>query len=87
MPPRLRLCRKQAVSFSASQHARPQLPSNMANCCAGAQISVTPIADKAGRVANFVAVQQDVTERKASEAAFQLRDHALSNLSEVMTSL
>ncbi len=25
---------------------------------------------------------QDVTERKASEAAFQLRDHALSNLSE-----
>ena len=26
---------------------------------------------------------QDVTERKASEAAFQLRDHALSNLSEV----
>ena len=44
---------------------------------------MTPIADKAGRVANFVAVQQDVTERKASEAAFQLRDHALSNLSEV----
>ena len=34
-------------------------------------------------MANFVAVQQDVTERKASEAAFQLRDHALSNLSEV----
>lgn len=27
--------------------------------------------------------RQDVTERKASEAAFQLRDHALSNLSEV----
>ena len=36
-------------------------------------------------MANFVAVQQDVTERKASEAAFQLRDHALSNLSEVKT--
>lgn len=41
--------------------------------------------DKVGRVANFVAVQQDVTERKASEAAFQLRDHALSNLSEGIT--
>ena len=31
-------------------------------------------------------LRQDVTERKASEAAFQLRDHALSNLSEVGSS-
>ncbi|KAK9819724.1 hypothetical protein WJX72_001676 [[Myrmecia] bisecta] len=49
------------------------------------QVSITPIMDKSGRVGNFVAVQQDVTERKASEAAFQLRDHALSNLSEGIT--
>ncbi|KAK9834967.1 hypothetical protein WJX81_000233 [Elliptochloris bilobata] len=49
------------------------------------QVSITPITDRAGCVANFVAVQQDVTERKASEAAFQLRDHALSNLSEGIT--
>lgn len=48
------------------------------------QVSVTPIMNRSGGgVANFVSVQQDVSERKASEAAFQLRDHALSNLSEV----
>jgi hypothetical protein len=48
-----------------------------------AQVSLTPIRDGAGFVTNFVAVLADVTERKASEAAFQLRDHALSNLNEV----
>lgn len=47
------------------------------------QISMTPIKDSSGFVTNFVAVLQDVTERKASEAAFKLRDHALSNLNEV----
>eukprot|EP00884_Botryococcus_braunii_P007045 jgi/Botrbrau1/16341/Bobra.0345s0005.1 len=50
------------------------------------QVSVTPIMNRSGTgVANFVSVQQDVSERKASEAAFQLRDHALSNLSEGIT--
>lgn len=48
-------------------------------------MSITPIKDKSGFVTNFVAVLQDVTERKASEAAFKLRDHALSNLSEGIT--
>lgn len=47
------------------------------------QVTVTPIKDSSGYVTNFVGVLQDVTERKASEAAFKLRDHALSNLSEV----
>lgn len=47
------------------------------------QVSITPIKDSSGFVTNFVGVLQDVTERKASEAAFKLRDHALSNLSEV----
>ena len=46
-------------------------------------MSLTPIKDGTGFVTNFVAVLSDVTERKASEAAFQLRDHALSNLNEV----
>ena len=50
---------------------------------AGQQVSLTPIRDSSGFVTNFVAVLADVTERKASEAAFQLRDHALSNLNEV----
>nr|AML77241.1 putative LOV domain-containing protein [Coccomyxa subellipsoidea] len=49
------------------------------------QISMTPIKDSSGFVTNFVAVLQDVTERKASEAAFKLRDHALSNLNEGIT--
>ena len=47
------------------------------------QVSLTPIKDRLGFVTHFVAVLSDVTERKASEAAFQLRDHALSNLNEV----
>ena len=47
------------------------------------QVSLTPIKDGTGFVTNFVAVLSDVTERKASKAAFQLRDHALSNLNEV----
>ena len=46
------------------------------------QVSLTPIKDRLGFVTHFVAVLSDVTERKASEAAFQLRDHALSNLNE-----
>ena len=46
------------------------------------QVSLTPIKDAGGFITNYVAVLQDVTERKASEAAFKLRDHALSNLSE-----
>ncbi|BDA49232.1 probable signal transduction histidine-protein kinase BarA at N-terminal half [Coccomyxa sp. Obi] len=49
------------------------------------QVSITPIKDSSGFVTNFVGVLQDVTERKASEAAFKLRDHALSNLSEGIT--
>ncbi len=51
--------------------------------CFWFQVSITPIKDSSGSVTNFVGVLQDVTERKASEAAFKLRDHALSNLSEV----
>ncbi len=47
------------------------------------QVSLTPIKDAGGFITNYVAVLQDVTERKSSEAAFKLRDHALSNLSEV----
>ena len=47
------------------------------------QVSLTPIKDRLGFVTHFVAVLSDITERKASEAAFQLRDHALSNLNEV----
>lgn len=46
------------------------------------QVSLTPIKDAGGFITNYVAVLQDVTERKSSEAAFKLRDHALSNLSE-----
>ena len=52
-------------------------------CACLRQVSLTPIKDGCGFVTNFVAVLSDVTERKASEAAFQLRDHALSNLNEV----
>ena len=47
------------------------------------QVSLTPIKDAGGFITNYVAVLQDVTERKSSEAAFKLRDHALSTLSEV----
>lgn len=46
------------------------------------QVSITPIKDRNGAVTQYVAVQQDSTARKAAEAAFQLRDYALSNLSE-----
>ena len=45
-------------------------------------VSITPIRDAAGAVANFVAVQRDVSQRKAAEAAVQMREQALSNLSE-----
>ena len=48
-----------------------------------AQVSLTPIKDAGGFITNYVGVLQDVTERKSSEAAFKLRDHALSTLSEV----
>lgn len=49
-------------------------------------MSLTPIKDAGGFITNYVAVLQDVTERKSSEAAFKLRDHALSNLSEARLS-
>jgi hypothetical protein len=51
------------------------------------QVSLTPIKDAGGFITNYVAVLQDVTERKSSEAAFKLRDHALSNLSEASAPL
>lgn len=42
------------------------------------QISITPIRDAAtGGVANFVAVQRDISQRKAVEAASNVREQAL----------
>lgn len=41
------------------------------------QVSITPIRDASGRVANWVAVQRDVSKRKAAEAAVQMREQAL----------
>ncbi|GAB4817717.1 hypothetical protein N2152v2_004763 [Parachlorella kessleri] len=49
------------------------------------QVSVTPILDARGAVVSFVAVQQDVSERRAAEEALRMRDKALSNLSEGIT--
>jgi hypothetical protein len=36
-------------------------------CGGGAQVSMTPVMDKNGKLCNFVAVEQEVAERKASE--------------------
>ena len=52
------------------------------HCHCRNQLSVTPLFDAEGVCTHYVAVQQDVTARKASEAATQMRDFALSNLSE-----
>lgn len=42
------------------------------------QVSITPIRDATtGQVANFVAVQRDISQRKAVEAASQMREQAL----------
>ena len=42
------------------------------------QVSITPIRHPgSGRVANWVAVQRDVSKRKAAEAAMQMREQAL----------
>jgi PAS domain S-box-containing protein len=51
------------------------------------QLSITPIHDAArpARVANYVMVQRDVSQRKAAEAAFHMREQALSNLNEGIT--
>nr|AML76900.1 putative LOV domain-containing protein [Ettlia oleoabundans] len=51
------------------------------------QISITPIRESgsSGRVANYVMVQRDVSQRKAAEAAFHMREQALSNLNEGIT--
>lgn len=50
------------------------------------QVSLTPMKDQHGAVVNYVGVLQDTSDRKAVEAAFQLRDlsrpSALSSLSE-----
>ena len=52
------------------------------HCPCRNQLSLTPLFDAEGVCTHYVAVQQDVTARKASEAATQMRDFALSNLSE-----
>lgn len=53
---------------------------------ASQQVSLTPMKDQHGCVVNFVGVLQNTSDRKAVEAAFQLRDlsrpSALSSLSE-----
>jgi PAS domain-containing protein len=51
------------------------------------QVSITPIPDAAdpARVANYVMVQRDVSQRKAAEAAFHIREQALSNLNQGVT--
>lgn len=41
--------------------------------------------DADGAVVNFVAVQQDVSERRAAEEVLQLRDAALGSLTEGIT--
>lgn len=50
-----------------------------------AQISLTPVLDPGGGVANFVAVQRDVSELRAAREVLVLRDRALANLSEGIT--
>lgn len=52
------------------------------HCPCRNQLSLTPLFDAEGVCTHYVAVQQDVTARKASEAATQMRDFALSTLSE-----
>nr|AML76429.1 putative LOV domain-containing protein [Chaetopeltis orbicularis] len=50
------------------------------------QVYVAPMfCERSRRPTHAILVQQDVTDRKAAEAAFLLRDHALSNLSEGIT--
>ncbi|KAL4431058.1 hypothetical protein ABPG75_006314 [Micractinium tetrahymenae] len=72
---------------AAMDEGRPVVAEILVYRCDGSsfwcQISITPILDAAtGRVANFVAVQRDISQRKAVEAASHVREQALSNLNE-----
>ena len=47
------------------------------------QASISPVRDDTGRIINFVAVKEDITERKATELSMALQAALVSNSSDI----
>ncbi len=47
------------------------------------EMSITPVRDPSGAIANFIAVQQDVTERRVTQTALQSSEHRLEDAQHI----
>ncbi len=47
------------------------------------QMSITPMRDRSGAIANFIAIKQDVTERRATEAALHSSEKRLDEAQHI----
>ena len=48
-----------------------------------AEMSITPVRDPSGAIANFIAIKQDVTERRATEAALHSSTRKLEDIQHI----
>jgi PAS domain S-box-containing protein len=49
------------------------------------QMSITPVRDPSGAVTNFIAIKQDVTDRRATEAQLQSSEKKLQEVQQIAT--